>query len=128
MRLCMMPVNIFVYRLGITDLVNIIKIYTNLISFWFFFNFFWKLFFKSNNVLIEERLWQSKQAWKWLACELLSWQTNQYNKPRKYHYVKNVLIWCQLIEHLLTNRVFWFETFYKSTANEKLFYQVNNPN
>ena len=33
MRLCMMHVSIFVSRLGITDLVNKIKIYTYLIKF-----------------------------------------------------------------------------------------------
>ena len=32
MRLCMMRVNIFVSRLGINDLVNKIKIHTNLIK------------------------------------------------------------------------------------------------
>jgi len=36
MRLCMMPISIFVSRLGITDLVNKIKINTSLIKL---FNF-----------------------------------------------------------------------------------------
>ncbi len=36
MRLCMMPISIFVSRLGITDLVNKIKIDTNLIKLFHF--------------------------------------------------------------------------------------------
>jgi hypothetical protein len=36
MRLCMMPFSIFVSRLGITDLINKIKIYANLIKLFHF--------------------------------------------------------------------------------------------
>ena len=43
MRLCMMPVSIFVSRLGIIDLVNKIKIYTNLIKNYSFRNLYYHL-------------------------------------------------------------------------------------
>ena len=57
MRLCMIPVSIFVSHYGITDLVNTIKIYTNLIKLFNFkiYAIFFLFFFllkkkKCNNI------------------------------------------------------------------------------
>jgi len=47
MRLCMMPISIFVSRLGITDLVNKIKIDTNLIKLFHFEIYIILFLFKS---------------------------------------------------------------------------------
>ena len=57
MRLCMMPVSIFVSHLGITYLVNTFEIYTNLIKL-FNFEIHTILFLFKSSIQIFNNIWE----------------------------------------------------------------------
>ena len=57
MRLCMIPISIFVSCLGITDLVNKIKNYTHLIKL-FHFEIYIILFLLESSILICYNIWK----------------------------------------------------------------------
>ena len=57
MRLRIMPLSIFVSRLGITDLVNKIKIYTNLIKL-FHFEIYIILYILKMSIQICNNIWE----------------------------------------------------------------------